>query len=435
MNWEKTYAEKRVTVEEAAAVIRSGDTVYSSTAGSMPIDLLVAIGNRYQELENVTIWSATALYPYNFIGPETQGHIKYHATFVSVIERAGYKYIDCTSHHFSRADWFARNRILPDVYVAEVSAPDENGNMSLGPTGTYQGKTVAEIAKTVIVQVNPNVPFVYGTERAFLHVDEVDYICESNRGIYTQISAEPTELDEKIAGHIVPLICDGDCIQIGVGGVSNSVALELVNHKDLGCHTEMLGDALVVLAQKGIINGKKKNLHPGKIIAAFGLGTQFLYDFMHKNETLEMHPQCYVNDPYTVGRNDNMVSINSCLACDLTGQVASEALGFSQYSCTGGQLDFVRGASLSKNGRSFLCMNSTATLKDGTIVSRITPGLPYGTAVTTPRTDVHYVVTEYGLADLKDRSIKQRVEALIHIAHPRFRDELLQQAKEYKIIF
>lgn len=437
MGWEKTYKQKLITIEEAAGLIKSNDRIWPTTGASFPINLMIEIGKRYKELENVNVYGCLAMYPFDFMKAEYKGHINYLTTFMGGVERSMRPQgnVDVNSHHFSRVDWVIRNRFKPNVFIADVSPPDENGNMSFGPVGTYCGRTAADYADLVIAQVNTKTPYVYGSDKAFINVNDVDYICETERDIPELVQPPITEIDKAIASHIIPYIKDGSTIQIGIGGVANAVASFLENHKDLGLHSEMLVESVVTLAEKGVINGRKKTLHKGKMIIGFGLGTKKLYDFMHKNDMIEIHPQAYVNDPYVIAQNNDFVSINSCLVCDLTGQVGSEALGFNQFSCTGGQLDFVRGAAMAENGKSFLCMNSTAKLKDGTVVSRITAALPMGTAVTTPRSDVMYIVTEYGVAHLRDASIKERVEAMISIAHPDFRDQLLREAKEYKIIY
>ncbi len=437
MEWEKTYKQKLVSAEEAASVIKSNDRIFATNTASLPIEVLVALGKRYLELENVELFAALSFYPFEFFQPDSKGHINYTTYFMGSVERMHYPQgnINILSHQFSKADWVARNRIKANVFIAEVSPPDENGNMSFGPTGTYIGKTVAENAEIIIAQVNQQTPYVYGDERAFLNVNEVTYISEVDRDLPVLTQPPVTEKEKRIASHIIPFIEDGSTIQIGLGGVANAVGFSLEHHKDLGVHTEMLVDSIVMLAEKGVINGSKKTLHKGEITTGFGFGTKKLYDFMHKNDMVKSYPQSYVNNPNIIAQHDNFISINSCLASDLTGQIGSESLGFNQFSCTGGQLDFVRGSALSKGGKSFLCMNSTAQLKDGTMVSRISAALPAGTVVTTPRTDVQYVVTEYGIADLRDRSIRERVEAMINIAHPDFRDQLLKEAKENRIIF
>jgi 4-hydroxybutyrate CoA-transferase len=260
--------------------------------------------------------------------------------------------------------------------------------MSLGLLGTFNGYQAAKLAKKVIIQVNREVPYVYGTKEAFLNVADVDYICEQDHKIPELPSIPLTDMEKTIAHNIIPYIEDGSTIQIGVGGLGNAVGFYLENHKNLGIHTEMFVDSMVALAEKGIVNGSKKTLHPGEITISFGIGSKKLYDFMNKNKVLKAYALSYINNENVIGSNDKFVAINNALMCDLTGQVCSESIGFHQFSATGGQLNFVRGARLSKGGKSFLTLESTAKKQDGTVLSRITAALPPGAVVTTPRSDV-----------------------------------------------
>jgi Acetyl-CoA hydrolase len=437
MSWKTAFEEKLVSLEKAASVIKSGDRIISTTMSSMPIDLLIAIGNRHEELRDVMISSQVVLYPFEWLKKDYAGHIRMHTTFMGVAERNRYDEgnVDITSYQFSRSEWLIKNRIKPTVMVAEVSPPNENGFMSLGPVGSLYGKCAATEAATVICQVNPKVPFVSGGQDSFLHVSEVDFICKSNRDLVEFLQPPVLEEEEKIARHIMPYIKDGATIQLGLGGVANAVGFGLKDHKHLGVHSEMLTDSMVDLVKKGVIDGSRKTIHPGKLLISFGYGSQALYDFMDKNDLIEAQPIYYVANANVVARHKDFVSINSCIACDLTGQVGSESIGFRQFSGTGGQLDFVRGAVASEGGRSFLCMRSTTQKKDGTLVSKITAALPPGTAVTTPRTDADCIVTEYGVAEVRDKSFAERARALIAIAHPQFRDQLEREAKEHKILF
>jgi 4-hydroxybutyrate CoA-transferase len=312
--------------------------------------------------------------------------------------------------------------------------PDEKGNMSLGLLGTFNGYQAAKLAKKVIIQVNREVPYVYGTKEAFLNVADVDYICEQDHKIPELPSIPLTDMEKTIAHNIIPYIEDGSTIQIGVGGLGNAVGFYLENHKNLGIHTEMFVDSMVALAEKGIVNGSKKTLHPGEITISFGIGSKKLYDFMNKNKVLKAYALSYINNENVIGSNDKFVAINNALMCDLTGQVCSESIGFHQFSATGGQLNFVRGARLSKGGKSFLTLESTAKKQDGTVLSRITAALPPGAVVTTPRSDVDYIVTEYGAVNLRCKSISNRVKEMISIAHPDFRDNLMKEAKKVKLI-
>ena len=423
--------KKVLSVEEAAEVIKSNHTIYGSNSASMPTDLLIAIGNRYKELENVNIWGTRLTYPYEFIkNPDCKSHINYHSIFMGPLERKYFENIDVTSLNVSRLDWFMSNRIKPDVYCTEVSPPDENGNMSLGPAGNAIGRSAADYAETIIALVNPNVPFVYGN---YLNVNEVTYICESRRELPLSAQSPATEVEKKIADHIIPYIHDGATIQIGLGGVANCIVFGLENHKDLGVHSDMFSDSMRMIAEKGVITGKKKTADKGIIITSAAYGTQELYDYVHRNEMIKAVSTTYLNHPAILAQQHDFVSINSCMMCDLTGQICSESIGFDMFSGTGGQLDYVLGASLA-NALSFLCMHSTAKMKDGTLISRIHCALPPGSIVTTPRSLVHCIVTEYGVADIRDKSIKQRVEAVIKVAHPNFRHQLLKEAKKNRLI-
>ena len=434
MDCKDNYKSKLVSFEEAAKAIKSGDTMWISPVCSAPIDLVNAVSKRYQELENVNAHSGLLMYPFELLKPEYKGHINYHSFFLGPVERKMVPYgnVNITSVHFSNMGWMMKNIVKANVLLAEVSEPDERGYMSYGPLGTFVNDLVAEKADMIIVQVNKNVPYIYG-EKNLIHVSKVNYICEKDHKIPELPQPPVTELENKIASYIVPHIPDGATIQIGLGGIANAVGYGLENKKDLGVHTEMLTDSMVYLAKKGVINCSKKNYQSGKIVCGFGIGKQELYEFMDKNPMVYVTPIYEVNKPTNVAKNDNFISINTALMVDLTGQVCSESLGFNQFSCTGGQLDFVRGASMSNGGKSFITLSSTVDTKKGR-KSRITLKLPAGSAITTPRTDMQYIVTEYGIANLYNQSIPTRVRELIKIAHPDFREQLMKEAKEAGLI-
>lgn len=432
MSWRNDYQKKLVTPEEAASIIKSNDRVWYPPCGSAPIHIIEALTNRYKELENVTMLTGLILYPFEYLKPEYNGHINHHTLFMGPFERKMQPYgnVEVTSYQFSLTDWMTNNRIKANVFITEVSPPDENGNMSYGSLGTFNGHAAANYADTVIVQVNSETPYVYGGKESFINVKDVDYIVEKDHKVAELPQPPVTDMEKQIASQMVELIEDGSTIQIGLGGVANAVGFFLENHKDLGVHTEMFVDSMVTLYEKGVINNSKKTLNPGEISCSFGIGSKKLYDFMDKNKALKTYPISYIADVKNIAMNKKFISINNALMTDLTGQACSESLGFNQFSGTGGQLDFVRGASLSEGGKSFLAFRSVAESKDGTLVSRITSALPPGSVVTTPRTDTQYVVTEFGVADLKGKSIPQRAKALIGIAHPDFRDQLIKEAKE-----
>ncbi|MBU2514644.1 4-hydroxybutyrate CoA-transferase [bacterium] len=430
MSWQKRYQEKLVTHEEAAKSIKSGDTISVPGACAVPYKLLNAVGDRWEELEDVTV--ATVLYMdmINFLEGKYKGHIGTHSVFIGPLERFFIEQgnVKVTSCNLSLCKELFQEVIGGNVVAMEVSPPDEWGYMSYGPVGTSVNASLVEPANRVIVQVNDKVPYVYGKD-ACIHVDEVEMICEFHHALPVLPDIPVDDNDRKMAEYIVERIPNGATIQIGIGPVANAIGFFLDQKKDLGIHTEMLTDSMMHLAKKGIINGSKKTFYPGKITFGFGIGSQELYDFMNRNPKLEAMPIYDINNINNIAMNDNYISINNALSVDLTGQVASETLGHSLFSCTGGQHDFVMGAALSKGGKSFIALNSVAKTEGG-LVSRITSALPLGTVVTTPRSIVRYVVTEHGIADLWLKSVDERVKQMITIAHPDFRDQLEKEARD-----
>jgi acyl-CoA hydrolase len=317
-----------------------------------------------------------------------------------------------------------RNGALPlDVALIQCSPPDDFGFMSLGP-GVDITLTAAKHARHLIIEVNDQCPRTLGD--TFLHVSKADAIVETSHPLPEYHKGEITDVHRAIAAHAANLIPDGATLQTGIGGIPDAVLLALVHHKDLGVHTEMFSDGLIELIQSGVVNNERKTLHPHKVISGFVLGTRKLFDFIHDNPIFEFHPTSYTNDPFVIAQNERMVAINSALEVDLTGQVCADSLGHLPYSGIGGQVDFIRGAARSKGGVPIIALPSTA--REGT-VSRIVPVLRPGAGVVTSRGDVHYVVTEFGVASLHGKTLRQRAEALIQIAHPRFREELLREAE------
>jgi len=427
MGWKDIYNEKHVSVEEAAAKIESNDRIWFGACSSAPIKLLETLSERYQMVENVDLMTAMALYPYKFLqSPEYIGHLNFHTTFYGAYARKFYKAgnVNIKLSHLSKLDKTIR-AFNPNVCLADVSLPDEDGYLYFGSMGVAANALACELADKIIVQVNKHQPRVDGVNHR-IHVSEVSWICEHDQELPILPQSKPSETDEKIASLILPEIQDGSTIQIGLGGLANAIGYGLDEKKDLSVHTEMFTDSMVYLAKKGVINGKMN--------AGFGLGSKELYEFVGSG-AVKLQPIFDINKPSAIGQNDNFVSINACLMVDLTGQVCSESIGFRQYSTTGGQLDYVRGAGQSKGGKSFLCLPSTNVDKKGNLSSTIMTRLPAGQVITVPRTDVMYVVTEYGIADLYNKSIGERVEALIDIAHPEFRDKLREEAAEVGLIF
>ncbi len=434
MNWREIYKNKLVSVERAAGAIESGDNIWISAMSDTPMTILDALSERYLELADVHIHSGILMRPFEFLKGEYKGHIDYHSIFLGPVDRMFVPQgnVSATSMHFSNLSWAMKNNIKPNVLMVTCTPPDENGYMNFGPVGSLVNYTVLQNAEKVIVQVNKNLPYVYG-ERNYMHVSQANFICEADYDMPILQNPEVDDVDRKIASYIAENIKDGDTLQIGIGSLGNAVAYSLEDKKDLGVHSEMLVDSLVYLAKKGVINCSKKNFNRGKMVFGFAAGSKELHEFVNKNMLCEAKPFDYTNDIRMIAANDNMVSINSAIAADLTGQICSESIGPKQFSSTGGQLDFVRGATMSKGGRAFIALRSTANTKNG-IISKISTSLSKGSVVTTPRSDVQYVVTEYGMVNLYNKSISERVKLMISIAHPDFREGLTKEAIEVGLI-
>ncbi|HOD13910.1 MAG TPA: acetyl-CoA hydrolase/transferase C-terminal domain-containing protein [Spirochaetota bacterium] len=430
MSWEEIYRKKLVSIKDAVKVVRSGDFVCTPGGPSAAYDLITELAGRYEELENVTMSSALMMRPLPHFEAKYKGHIGHLALFMGPLERIFWPQgnIKVNSCSFSNFDDLITQELRPDVLFVECAEPDEWGYMSFGPGGASVNHSILKTAREVVVQVNKKVPYVFGTH-AHMHVSQATCICEQDHDIPILPNIPITDVEKKIASHIVERIQDGSTVQLGFGAIANAVGFFLDGKKDLGVHTEMITDSMMDLAKKGVVNGSKKAFYPGKMTFGFGVGSKELYEFMHRNPMIESMPIHMVNDISNIAMNDNFISINNALTVDLTGQVCSESIGFNMFSSTGGQLDFVRGARRSKGGMSFIALNSMSMSKQGPI-NRIVATLPPGTVVTTPRSDVQYVVTEYGIADLWLKSIEDRVRAMISIAHPDFREELEKSAFE-----
>ncbi len=420
-DWKNIYRSKLVSVREAAAKIASGDRIWFGSSTSTPIQLMDAVVDRYAELTDVHIISSLFLYDFKVLQDAKYiGHIKGHSVFVGPQERLYHKIgnIDNNSVPFSKVCIALRDYYRVDTLAVDVSLPDEEGYLYWGACGVDWHGEIAGYAKKIIVQVNKYQPRIKGPE-CRIHVSQVDYICEADHSFPVFPQREPTDTDKQIAAILIDQIPDGACIQLGIGGLANAIGYRLEEKKNLSVYTEMFTDSMMHLLKKGVITGK--------IVAGFSMGSPELYDFLATGQ-IELTPLRITNDENIIGQNDNLISINGCLMSDLTGQVCSESLGFTQYSSIGGQGDFVRGALRSKGGKSFLCMPSTIRAKDNRMISTISVALPPGAVVTVQRCDVMYVVTEYGIADLYLKSIPDRVNAMISIAHPDFREALRREA-------
>jgi 4-hydroxybutyrate CoA-transferase len=423
--WTDAYRAKVTTAERAVQGIASGQRVYIHPGAAEPEELVRALIARAHELREVEILHLLTLGDAGYVGAGMEEHFRHTAMFVgaNVREAVNTGRADYMPIFLSEIPALFTGGALPiDACLIQVSPPDEHGFCSFG-VGVDTTKAAASVARTVIAQVNTEMPRTLGD--SFIHVRKLDAIVETSRPILELPRRPTTRLHQAIARHVAGLIEDGDTLQMGIGGIPDAVLLELRDRRDLGVHTEMFSDGVVELVEAGVINNERKSLHRGKIIAAFLMGSRKLYDFVHNNPIVELHPNEYTNDPFVIADNDNMVAINSALQIDLTGQVVADSIGSDIYSGFGGQVDFIRGAARSKGGKPIIALPATA--KDGA-VSRIVPILDAGAGVVTTRADVDYVVTEYGVARLHGRTLRQRAQALIEIAHPDFRQRLLESA-------
>ena len=426
--WERIYREKITTAEEAIQSISDGDHIFLTGNCSVPQTLLRSLVDRARAdaIHQVTIHQILTIGDADYVSPEMEGKIRVNTMFISpnVRQAVHEGRADFTPVFLSEVPKLFKERIIPlDVALVHLSPPDEHGFCSFG-VEVGLTKPAAESARIIIAEVNEQMPRALGN--SFIHVSKLTHIVPVNYPLPELPQGEPGELQKAIGAHIAEMIPNGATLQMGIGAIPDGVLYFLKDKRDLGIHTELLSDGVVDLVEMGVITGERKTLHPGKIIAGFVLGTQRLYDFIDDNGMVEFHPQDYVNDPFIIAQNDHMIAINSAIEVDLTGQVCADSIGPKLYSGVGGQVDFVRGAARSKGGKPIIALPSTA--KGGTI-SRIVPMLKPGAGVVTTRNDVHYVVTEYGVADLYGKPIRRRVEALIGIAHPDFRAELRKQAR------
>ncbi len=436
MDWTSTYKSRVVTPQEAVKAIKSGNRIFLTGNVSVPQKVLAALVEYAPQLENVEICQALTVGPADYVDPAMEGHLRVNSIFISAnIRKAVHEgRADFTPVLLSEFPLLFKRGLLPlDAALIHVSPPDEHGFCSLG-VEVGLTKTPAESAKIIIAEVNEQMPRTLGD--SFIHVSRLNYIVPVNYPIseLPMGEGEQSEVVEKIASYIAGLIPDGATMQLGIGEIPDAVLKYLFDKKDLGIHTELFSDGVIDLVNAGVLTNAQKTLHPGKIVAGFMLGTKRLYDWADDNPLIELHRTEYVNDPFVIAQNERMVAINSAIEVDLTGQVCADSIGPKLYSGVGGQLDFVYGASRSKGGVPVIALPSTNTMRDGTVISKIAPLLKHGAGVVTSRNHVRYVVTEYGVADLYGKTIRQRATQLINIAHPDFRDELKKQAQELHYI-
>lgn len=436
MNAAGIYQSRVTTAEEAVKVIKSGDRIFLTGNVSVPQTLLAALVGHAPNLQNVEICQALTVGSADYVAPEMEGHLRVNSMFISANIRKAVQEgrADFTPVLLSEFPLLFKRGVLPvDVAIIHVSPPDEHGFCSLG-VEVGLSKSPAESAKIIIAEVNDQMPRTLGD--SFIHVSRLTHIVPVNYPIpeHKMTAEGDSEIIQSIAGHVASLIPDGATMQLGIGSIPDAVLKFLMDKKDLGIHTELFSDGVIDLVNAGVLTNARKSIHTGKIVAGFVLGTRKLYEWANDNPMVEMHPTEYVNDPFVIAQNDRMVAVNSAIEVDLTGQVCADSIGPKLYSGVGGQLDFIYGASRSKGGVPIIALPSTATLRDGTQLSKIVAMLKPGAGVVTSRNHVRFVVTEYGIADLYGKTIRQRAQALIKVANPIFHDELEKQAKKLHYI-
>lgn len=425
--------EKIISAVEAVAMVKSGQTIGIGIAGAEPVGLLTTLAEFAQKVENVHLWTCLPMRSYDiFTKPEMAGHIFNENWFYSQTDRAVHpegrcSYIPNNLHRAATDKLFATEGHL-DVFFGTATPPNEDGYMSLS-LGMIVQKDLLEAADLKILEINENLPWTNGD--TLVHVSDVDYLVENHVPLVELPTVPSSEVEQQIGGYIANLIDDGSTIQLGIGGIPNAITAFIMNRKDLGIHTEMIVDGMVDLVEAGVVTNAKKTLYPGKTIGAFALGTKKLYDFLDHNPNVEMYRGSHVNDPYVIAQNNKMISVNTAIQVDILGQVCSQSIGTRQFSGTGGQLDTHRGAQMSKGGRGIIALRSTA--KNGSI-STIVPTLAPGAGVTVPSQDVDTIITEYGVAELRGRSVKERMESLVRIAHPNFQDWIRDEAHRLGIV-
>ncbi len=427
MNWQALYRSKVLDADTALAGIQSNDRIYLAGGAGVPLTLIEGLMKRADELEDVELTHILTFAPAPYAAPQYERSFRVNALFIGQNVRHAVQEgrADFTPVFLSEIPSLFRNGTLPlDAVLISLSPPDEHGFCSFGvEVGTT--KPATEEARVIIAEINQQMPRTLGD--CFIHVSRLSHIVEVDYALPEAPQGGSSDLHLQVGGHIAELIPNGATLQMGIGSIPDAVLANLSNHRDLGIHTELFSNGVMSMVESGVITCRKKSFHPGKIVTGFAFGTQALYEFVHNNPMLEFHPSDYVNDPFNIAQNDSMVAINSALQVDLTGQICADSIGSRLYSGVGGQLDFIRGAARSKGGLPIVACLSTAKQDS---ISRIVPMLYEGAGVVTTRNDVHYVATEYGVAHLHGKTVRQRAMALIGIAHPQFRDELAYAAQE-----
>lgn len=427
------YKSKLISIQEAVSKVQSHQTIGVGMAASEPPGLLTELGKHRDRLEDVTLWVCLPLRQYECIlNPEMKGHFFVENWFYGAPDRMVHSqgrvsYIPNNLHQAATNKLLA-NKGHVNIFWGTATPPDSRGYMSLS-LGLVLEKQLIEVADLVVLEINENLPWTLGDTQ--VHISDVDFVVENHVPLFELPPAEPTEAEKSIGGYIADLIEDGSTLQLGIGGIPNAITPFIMKRQNLGIHTEMFTDGMVDLYNAGVVTNKLKTLWKGKMVGAFALGTKKLYDFIDNNLGVEFQQGKVTNNPYIVGQNHCMVSVNTALQVDILGQVCSQSIGHKHFSGTGGQVDTHRGAQLSEGGRGIIALRSTA--KDDTI-STIVPFLSEGSEVTIPSQDVDTIITEFGIAELKGKCVRDRMEALIRISHPKFRDWIRDEADRLKIV-
>ncbi len=431
MNWQSVYRNKVTDVDTVLTAIKSNDRIYLGGGAGVPKKLVEGLTKRADQLRNVEVTHILTFAEAPYAAPEYQESFRVNALFIgnNVRQAVQEGRADFTPVFLSEMPSLFRNGTLPlDVALVSLTPPDEHGFCCFGvEVGTT--KPAAEEARIIIAEINRQMPRTFGD--SFIHASRLTHIVEVDYPLPEVPVGGSSSLHMRVGEHIAEMIPNGATLQMGIGSIPDAVLNNLGNHRDLGIHTELFSDGVIDMVEQGVITCRKKTFHPGKIIAGFLFGSQRLYEFVHNNPMIELHPSDYVNDPFNIAQNEKMVAVNSALQIDLTGQVNADSIGSRFYSGVGGQVDFIRGAGRSKGGLPIVAFLSTAKADS---LSRIVPMLYEGSGVVTTRNDVHYVVTEYGVARLHGKTVRERAKALIGIAHPKFRDELTRAAAKLEYL-
>ena len=436
---EEVYRDKIMSGAEAAKLVKSGDRVYVGTASSFAYDMLDALWDRRDELEDVAILCSMSVRPSRMFSADHDGHNPFHVEtfFLGAQERIAHRKhgmpLEFTCFHLSQIDLWCKYVGKPDVCFFQVSMPDENGMVSCGPSGGCMYTYLAENARNIVFECNAQVPYIMNGEKHLLPLSIAEAIVYADYPVSPLAKDEVDEISQKISDLVMEEVPDGATIQLGLGKISTAVGYGLLQKNDLGIFSELFSEPMMELMKNGNVTNKNKGFMDGLSVFAFSMGSNEMYNFMDHNPDLYAGTFPFVNDPRNIAKNKRMMSINTAMSVDLFGQVAADSMGFTQQSAVGGQIDFVKGAQWSEGGKSIIALASSFE-RDGQRQSKICLNFPAGTAVTTPRSEVQYIATEYGCVNLKKLNMSDRVRAMISLAHPDFRDQLRDEAKEHHLI-